>query len=153
MSNYSTSVFLHSKQEYPILLRLLLRLEVHCLLHFKVEYLVFGVHVLTPQCWQFQCIHCQQWTLSQENVYPSTRELRRNGHSPIKVVHLDAWRGACAPFCKFLEEVWGCVEKCFVVEEQVAQGWNEGPHPAVSMVAMADVSWCHEEKVSEEGGA
>lgn len=51
-------------------------------------------------------------------LHPSTEEvLRKNGRSPTVVVHLCAWMGVCAPSCKFLEEVWGSVEKCFVVEE------------------------------------
>lgn len=72
---------------------------------FEVESLVFGVLILTPQCWHIQCIHCQQWIWGQENVHPGTEDLRKNGHSPTVVVHLCAWMGVCAPFCKFLEGV------------------------------------------------
>jgi len=104
---------------------------------------------LTPQCWHIQCIHCQQWIWGEENGHPGTEEFRKNGRSPTVVVHLCAWMGVCAPFCKFLEGVWGYVEKCFVVEEQVAQQWNEGLLP-VSMVVMVDAFWCREEKVFEE---
>lgn len=78
-----------------------------------------------------------------------TEELRRNGHSPTAGVHPCAWMGECAPFCKFSEGAWGYAEKCFAVEERAARPWNEGPL-LVSMVVMADVSSCREEKVSEE---
>lgn len=80
---------------------------------------------------------------------PGTEELRRNGHSPAVEVRLCAWMGACAPFCKSLEGVWGCAEKCFVVEEQEVQRWDAGPL-LVSTVVMAGASSCHEEKVFEE---
>lgn len=68
------------------------------------------------------------------------------------VVRLDASMGVCAPFCKFLEEALGYVEKCFVVEEQVVQQQDGGPHLAVSKVVMEDASVLHVEKVSEGEG-
>ena len=76
-------------------------------------------------------------------------QFRRSGHSPAMVVHLDASMGVCAPFYKFLEEALGYVEKCFVVEEQVVQQQNGGPHLVVSKVVMEDASVLHVEKVSE----
>lgn len=68
------------------------------------------------------------------------------------MVRLDASMGVCAPFCKFLEEALGYVEKCFVVEEQVVQQQNGGPCPAVSKVVMEDASVLRVEKVSEGEG-
>lgn len=46
----------------------------------------------------------------------------------------------------------GYVEKCFVVEEQVAQQQVGGPHLAVSKEVMADVSVLHVEKEFEGAG-
>lgn len=68
------------------------------------------------------------------------------------MVRLDASMGVCAPFCKFLAEALGYVEKCFVVEEQVVQQQSGGPHLAVSKVVMEDASVLHVEKVSEGEG-
>lgn len=110
---------------------------------------MFGALVLTPQCWHTQCIHCQQWIWGRETVHPRIEELRKNGRSPTGVVHLCAWMGVCAPFCKFSEGVWGYVEKCFDVEEQAAQQWNGG-RLLVSMVVTADAFSCREEKGFEE---
>lgn len=80
-------------------------------------------------------------------------QFRRRGHSPARAAHPDASMGVCAPFCKFLEEALGYVEKCFVVEERVVQQQKGGPHPAVSKAAMADASVLHVEKVSGGAGA
>lgn len=68
------------------------------------------------------------------------------------VVRLDASMGVCAPFCKFLEEALGYVVKCFVVEEQVVQQQNGGPHLVVSEVVMEDASVLRVVKVFEEEG-
>lgn len=79
-------------------------------------------------------------------------QLRRSGRSPARVVRLGASMDGCAPVCKFLEEALGYVEKCFVVEGQVAPQQNGGPHPVVSKKGMADASVLHVEKVSEGVG-
>lgn len=65
-------------------------------------------------------------------------------------VHHDALTGVWAPFCKFLEEALGYVEKCFAVEEQVAQQQNGGPYLEISKEVMANASVQREEKVFEE---
>lgn len=67
-------------------------------------------------------------------------------------VHHDAWMDVCAPFCKFLEEALGYVEKCFAVEEQVAQQQNGGPYLGVSKEVMVNASVVREEKVFEGEG-
>ena len=79
-------------------------------------------------------------------------QFRRSGHSAARAVRLDASMGVCAPFCKFLEEALGYVEKCFVVEEQAVQRQNGGARLVVSKVVMEDVSVLHVEKVSEGEG-
>lgn len=80
-------------------------------------------------------------------------QFRRRGRSPARAARPDASRGACAPFCKFLEEALGYVEKCFVVEERVARRQKGGPRPAVSRAATADASVLHVERVSGGEGA
>lgn len=79
-------------------------------------------------------------------------QFRRSGHSPARAVRLDASMGVCAPFCKFLEEALGYVEKCFVVEERVVQQQNGGPRLVVSKAVMEDASVLHVGKVSEGEG-
>lgn len=80
-------------------------------------------------------------------------QFRRRGRSPARAAHPDASRGACAPFCKFLEEALGYVEKCFVAEERAARRREGGPRPVVSRAATAGASVLHAERASGEEGA
>lgn len=73
-----------------------------------------------------------------------------SGHSPAKGVRRDALMDGWAPFYKFLEEALGYVEKCFAVEEQVAQRQNGCPFLGVSKEVMANACVQHGEKGSEE---
>lgn len=80
-------------------------------------------------------------------------QFRRRGRSPARAAHPDASTGACAPFCKFLEEALGYVEKCFVVEEWVVQQQKGGPRPVVLKAVTAGASVLHVERVSGGEGA
>lgn len=51
-----------------------------------------------------------------------------------------------SPACTFLGEALGYVEKCFAVEEWVAQQRNGGPYLGVSKEVMANASALHGEK-------
>ena len=55
---------------------------------------------------------------------------------------MDVW----ALFCKFLEEALGYAEKCFAVEEPVAQQQDGGPSLGVSKGVMANASVIRGEK-------
>lgn len=80
-------------------------------------------------------------------------QFRRRGRSPARAARPGASRGACAPFCKFLEEALGYVEKCFVAEERAAQQQEGAPRPAVSRAATAGASVLHVERASGGAGA